>query len=287
VFAVCLSAARATMAPVDIGDTCGLDGRVRPDRNRRRMEELFYGYFATRIYLPLSGLSRCWRRFSRRMRGKSDSFLQTTHLPEASWKDCTRTRTIRIWEHAKLNGNVRNSELAILSALASDCRDGTRLFEIGTFDGRTTLNLALSSPAHCTVHTLDLPSNLEPKFALAKGERHMVDKPRSGARYEKYRGRHPAAVGKIHQLLGDSATFDFSFYADTCSLVFVDGSHHYDYVISDTLAAMKMVMRGGVVIWHDDGVWGDVTRALDELERREGCGLRNIGGTSLAYWIKR
>ena len=74
--------------------------------------------------------------------------------------------------------------------------------------------------------------------------------------------------------------------ADSCSLVFVDRSHHYDYVMSDTRAAMDMPNEGGIVVWHDYGVWEDVTRALDALEQREGYGLRNISGTSLVYWKK-
>jgi hypothetical protein len=180
---------------------------------------------------------------------------------------------------------VRISELGILSALAADCEDGTNLFEIGTFDGRTTLNLALNSPAQCVIYTLDLPPGLETRFSLAEGERHMVEKPRPGSRYEKYRETYPA-VAKIHQLLGDSAAFDYSPYKDSCSLVFVDGSHHYEYVMSDTRAAMHMAKRGGVVVWHDYGIWEDVTKALEELEEREGYGLRHVRGTSLVYWKK-
>jgi hypothetical protein len=105
---------------------------------------------------------------------------------------------------------VRISELAILFAFAADRRDGSNLFEIGTFDGRTTLNLALNSPARCTIYTLDLPPDLRTIFSLAEGERHMVDKPKPGSRYERHRGTYPSAIGKIHHLLGDSAAFDFS-----------------------------------------------------------------------------
>lgn len=114
----------------------------------------------------------------------------------------------------------------------------------------------------------------------------MVDKPKPGSRYERHRVTYPAVVGKIHQLLGDSAAFDYTLYENSCSLVFVDGSHNYDYVMSDTRAAMEMTNVGGVVIWHDYGVWEDVTRALDALEQREGYGLRSISGTSLVYWKK-
>ena len=248
------------------------------------MKELLYGYYALRVYLPCSGASRRWRRFAQRKRGTAGRFLQATRLPEVSWRTCTGGGTPRIWEHQKENGNIRISELGVLAAFARGCEEGTDLFEIGTFDGRTTLNLALNSPARCRVFTLDLPPDLDTAFPLAHGERHMVEKPKPGARYEKYRAIYPAAIGKIHQRLGDSATFDFTPHAHSCSLVFVDGSHAYDYAMSDTRAAMQMVRQGGVILWHDYGIWEGVTKALEELEQKQGYGLRNIRGTSLVYW---
>lgn len=251
------------------------------------MKEQYYGFYATRVYLPLSSLSRRWRRFSRRIRGKQERFLQATILPEVCWTDCIEASMPLVWEHKKENGNVRISELAILSALAASCREGSDLFEIGTFDGRTTLNLALNAPATCPVYTLDLPPNQVTKYQLADGERHMVEKSAPGSRYEKYRDRHPAAISRIHQLLGDSATFDYSPYRDSCSLVFVDGSHAYDYALSDSRAAMTIVEGGGVVVWHDYGIWEGVTKALEEVEQRERLGLRNIRGTSLVIWKKK
>jgi len=247
---------------------------------------LVHGYYATRIYLPLSGLSRRWQRLSKRLRGKPGRFLQNTNLPVVSWKDCTRQRSVKIWEHEKENGNVRISELGILAALAADCRDGSNLFEIGTFDGRTSLNLALNAPGECAIHTLDLPPEVETALTLAAGERYVSNKPGPGLRYESCRQSYPAAVGRIHQLLGDSATFDYSPYKNSCSLVFVDGAHSYDYAISDTRAAMDIVESGGTVVWHDYGVWEGVTKALEELDQRHAYGLRNMSGTSLVCWRK-
>lgn len=251
------------------------------------MKELCYGCYATRIYLPLSRLSRWLRQMTRRIRGKSGGFLQTTSLPQVSWTDLPGLGTPRVWEAGKANGNVRISELAVLCALAAGCEEGAGIFEIGTFDGRTALNFALNSPAGCHVHTLDLPPDQATAFALAEGERQMVDKPQSGARYRAYGSINPAAVAKIHQLLGDSATFDYTPYEASCSMIFVDGSHAYEYAMSDTRAAMKLVKPGGVIVWHDYGVWEGVTRALEELERRERLGLRHIGGTSLVFWSGR
>ena len=45
-----------------------------------------------------------------------------------------------------------------------------------------------------------------------------------------------------------------------------------------------MVCKGGVVVWHDYGIWEGVTKALEEMEQRERLGLTHIRGTSLVYW---
>jgi hypothetical protein len=247
------------------------------------MKEILYGYYATRIYLPLSGLSRKWRRLSKRLMNKDRKLLQQVNLPEVSWKDCTSQRIIKIWKPDQRNGNTMISEIAVINKIAADCEDGTNLFEIGTFDGRTSLNLAFSSPSNCSLYTLDLLPTMDTLFSLVPGERYM-DKEMSGERFEKYQKSANSIVNKIHRLFGDSASFDFSPYKNSCSLVFIDGSHAYEYVKSDTYATMDMIKRSGVIIWHDYGIWEGVTKALEEIESKEKYGLKNIKGTSLVYW---
>lgn len=93
--------------------------------------------------------------------------------------------------------------------------------------------------------------------------------------------------GKIVQLLGDSKHLDEAPHEDSSDLVFVDGSHAYSYVKSDSQKAMRMVKPGGVVLWHDyrDPSWEDtsgVFRALNELA--ENLPLVHLRGTSLVAW---
>jgi predicted O-methyltransferase YrrM len=244
------------------------------------------GFYALQIHMPLSGLSRRWRRFSRKMRGKEAQGLQQVRLPTVSWRELSSGSSVRVFEARKANGNVRLSELAILSSFAQAAEDGSNIFEIGTFDGRTSLNLAFSSPPHCQVYTLDLKPEMDTAFDLAEGERHMVEKPRSGARIDAYRESDGDRVARIHQLYGDSANFDFSPYYGSCSLVFIDASHAYDYVLSDSRQAMNMLRDGGVILWHDYGIWSGVTDALEHLAAGEMPGIQCIQGTSLAYWRK-
>ena len=55
---------------------------------------------------------------------------------------------------AAIPGNVPLLELAVLVGLVQ-YRQPAVVFEIGTYDGRTTLNLATASPRGATIHTLD------------------------------------------------------------------------------------------------------------------------------------
>lgn len=247
------------------------------------MQEFIHGFYGVYIYLPFSGLARKWQRFLRKMRRKEGGMLQQINLSSISWKRCTDRRLPRIWEREKENGNIRISELGIINMIAETCEDESNIFEIGTFDGRTTINLAFSSPSNCRIFTLDLKPDMETVYSLESGERHMVEKRVPGERIEKYRKSNASVANKIHQLYGDSANFDFSPYYNSCSLVFVDGSHAYDYVYSDTKEAIKLIKKGGVILWHDYGIWERVTRALEEIESKQQLGLKNISGTSLVY----
>jgi hypothetical protein len=123
-----------------------------------------------------------------------------------------------------------------------------------------------------------------PKFTLAPGETAFVQKPRSGRHFLEAAPEWRAAAARITQLFGDSATFDWSAHAGRAGLVFVDGSHAYDYVVADTDTALRLVANKGMVIWHDYGVWDGVTRALQEIEGSRHLGLRHVRGTSLVVW---
>lgn len=247
------------------------------------LTERLSGAYSLHLYLPVSRLAKIVRQFSRKIRGKINKHAQSTQLPAVKWHHLIDSENFRLTDLKKNNGNVRISELGILSLLAKQCPDHTNLFEIGTFDGRTTLNLAINSPDQCRVITLDLPCDTDTKFDVDAGEIHFIDKPESGARY-KQTVIHSNACRKITQQYGDSASFDFSSYQGQCSLIFVDGSHAYDYAMSDTTQARNMVRPGGIIIWHDYGIWKGVTKALEEIEAAEKIGLKHIDGTSLVYW---
>lgn len=191
------------------------------------------------------------------------------------------TSRLTLLEVTQVSGNTSLLEQTVLVRLA-EASQPKRLFEFGTFDGRTALNLIAHSPPDAHLFTLDLPAGKidQTRLSLEQGDRAFIDKPESGTRFLK-----TAYAGRITRLYGDSATFDFSPYFGTIDMVFVDASHAYEYVRSDTLNAMKLLRpTGGVIAWHDYSLdWRGVIRALNEFYRSGGIfqNLLRVEGTTL------
>ena len=103
-----------------------------------------------------------------------------------------------------------------------------------------------------------------------------------------YRFEGTDAASKITCLSGDSATFDFSPFRNGVDLFFIDGSHSYEYVRSDTFSALKCCHPGSVIVWHDFGRFrvDGVTRWLLEFSKK-GHNIYAIPDTSLALMIVR
>jgi predicted O-methyltransferase YrrM len=242
------------------------------------------GAYALRTYLPVSQLARSLRHRLRRLRGKASADVPVTRLAHAAWPQILKAGPIRLAETAKSDGNVRLSELAVLALAALATPAGSEIIEIGTFDGRTALKLAINAPHGVSIATLDLPADQPSALAIEESERRYIGKPVPGARLRSCGSPWRDDADRVVQLRGDSATFDWSPHFGRAGLVFVDGSHAYDYARKDSETAMRLVKPGGVVLWHDYGVWPGVTQALEELEAARRLGLVNIRGTSLVFW---
>jgi predicted O-methyltransferase YrrM len=179
-----------------------------------------------------------------------------------------------------VDGNVTDRELVTIARLVA-ASGAKNIFEFGTFDGRTALNLATNAGGDSRVLTLDLPAGEQSATSapLHPHEMRYAESQVSGARY-----RGTEAEGRITQLYGDSGTFDFAPFHAAMDLVFVDGSHAYRYVVNDSLHALAMVKPGGTILWHDYARWDDVTRALNDLRKTgpEFADLAWVEGTTLA-----
>src|SRR5258706_15592823 len=172
--------------------------------------------------------------------------------------------------------------VVLIAAVAQ--RKPKRLFEFGTFDGNSTLNLAANAGPEAEVWTLDLPQTqlADARFEIDSREAKYVMKSVSGSRFA-----NTPEARKITQLYGDSATFDYGPYIGRMDFVFVDASHAYEYVTSDSRNALSLIgRRNGVIFWHDYSAWDGVTRALTELYEGDTvfADLKWIDGTTLAVW---
>ena len=180
-----------------------------------------------------------------------------------------------------VDGNVTDRELVNICRIVRNVAPA-RIFEFGTFDGRTALNMAANAGKDAAVYTIDLPrAAIETASKpIHRDEVRYADKAVSGARY-----RGTDAEDRIEQLYGDSGSFDFSAYYGSIDLIFIDASHTFDYVVNDSLHALRMLRpSGGTIIWHDYSRWDGVTRALNQLHRKHPrfAGLARITGTTLA-----
>src|SRR5262245_7809855 len=213
-----------------------------------KMRARWSGFYALNLYLPLWAASRAGNTRLRELRGVANRHVQPTRLPRVAWSAVFPNKPIRLVETARGDGNVRLGELAVLAQAAAAAPAGSEIIEIGTLDGRTTINLAINAPQTAGVCTLDLPPDQPTQFQLAPGERHFVDKPAPGARFRSCSGPWASDAARIVQLIGDSATFDWSPHAGKAGLVFVDGSHAYDYVVKDSETAFRMIPKCGSML---------------------------------------
>ncbi len=204
------------------------------------------------------------------------------NIPEVSLLEAAPDNIpVEIHELVGVLGNVSLLESIVIARLVR-LNKAVNIFEFGTFDGRTTLNLAANSAPGSKVYTLDLPKESvnSTRLPLAPAEKDLIEKGTTG---EKFRGTEWEK--KIVQLTGDSAVFDFSPYDGQMDLVFVDGSHSCEYVLNDSSRALKLLKKGGLIVWHDYGTegWEGVNRVLTELCAKGGGfeNMRRISGTSL------
>lgn len=166
-------------------------------------------------------------------------------------------------------GGTSDLEAWVLATLAKGART---MFEFGTATGKTAYLLAVNSPDHARVHTLTLAPEARSDYSARRGDsRRAASRALNESAFTRFRYTGTPAEAKIEQLFGDSKQLDHRPFAGRCDLVFVDGSHAYSYVESDSARALEMLAPGGIFLWHDyrgrRGATRDVYRYLNRLAR--------------------
>ncbi len=179
---------------------------------------------------------------------------------------------------------TNDTEAWILSVLS---KKALNMFEFGTASGRTTYLWAMNSSSDARVTTITLHPDQQDSYRAESS-----DNTEGGAAalresiFTRFVYSGTSVESKVTQLYGDSKVFDETPYLKAFDLIFIDGSHSYSYVKSDTEKALKMLAPGGTIVWHDyrndlEHTKG-VVQHLDYLANS--MKICRIFGTSLAVY---
>jgi predicted O-methyltransferase YrrM len=182
-----------------------------------------------------------------------------------------------------VDGGTSDAEAWLLAVLAKGART---MFEFGTCTGKTAYLWSRNSPPDARVITVTLaPDHLSDYRQEATDDPVDVEFALKESSHTEFLYSGSDVAAKVEQLFADSKALDVSPWAGRCDLVFVDGSHAYSYVVSDSTKALELVAPGGLVLWHDyagprhaPGVY----RALNELAQR--LPLVRLEGTTLVAY---
>jgi hypothetical protein len=196
------------------------------------------------------------------------------------WGDRSAEQRVQLPIALDSSGGTRLDELLILATVTAVLRPRA-IFEIGTFNGRTTSVFILNAPADAAIASLDLPPDDQALAAAhyLPSDVELVRQRRVGSFVDHLQLGH-----RYQQLLCDSRELDPRPYAGTIELGFIDGAHTVDYVENDTKKMAMMVADRGLVFWHDYGGKGrfrGLTDYLDRLSRR--IEVFRVAGTTLAW----
>jgi len=160
-----------------------------------------------------------------------------------------------------LDGGSLPTDLMLLATLAEGI-GGCRYFEIGTWRGESVAIMA----ARCaSCHTLCLTDAQMRKMGMHE-------------RTIQSHGMFSRGLENVTQLRGDSASFDFGGLKQRFDLVFIDGDHHYDRVLSDTRNVFEhLAHERTVVVWHDYGFHPDKVRFEVMAAILDGAGPERAG----------
>jgi len=120
--------------------------------------------------------------------------------------------------------------MPILAILLTACVGKKRVLEIGTKHGQTAINIAKVIDDDGIVVTVDI-----------------------NQKQDKTEIETSQYFSKIQFIESDSKMLDFKTLGGPFDVIFIDGDHSIEGVVSDTEKALDVLSPGGLIIWHD--IW--------------------------------
>ena len=156
-------------------------------------------------------------------------------------------------------GHLTNDTSLIFLCQLVRVLDAHLVLEFGTFTGRTTYNLALNMPDNGRIYTLDIGRPTDTSNVANRNYENYVPG-------ECFLSADEGIKKKIVPILADSRSYPISQELSNVNLVIIDGGHEYEVICSDTINALKVLRKGGVIVWDDySPYWPGVKRLVDEL----------------------
>lgn len=207
--------------------------------------------------------------------------LNASPIPRTTLHKLVQSSKVSLENFFSRNGNLSPYEVMAIAALIADRRP-MRLLEIGTFDGNTTLQMALNAPMNALIHTIDLPPDrAEIHGPVLKSDLVFIyDELKKVRKFQ-----NTLAKTKIKQHFGDSTRYPFSSFIEDgrmLDFIFIDGGHSFECVKSDTENALRVLNKKGCILWHDftphfEGVFRYLSLLSQEIP------LVHIEGTNFVF----
>lgn len=158
-------------------------------------------------------------------------------LPTIDIIDLIGTFEVTLKNFTFLDGTSRLSDLALLKLLAKQYENCDYL-EIGSWRGESIVNVAENAAA---CYSLSLSQKEMSEMNFDEG-------------FIKMDGLFLKDMPNIKTFRHNSKTFDFNQLNKKFDLIFIDGDHAYDAVLSDTKNVFKLLKNEkSIIVWHDCG----------------------------------
>lgn len=175
-----------------------------------------------------------------------------------------------------LGGGSLPTDIALLKSLCRSFEDAS-YFEIGTWRGESVRNVA-DVAKEC--YTLNLSKKEMLNLGMSK-------------EYADAHAFFSKDLPNVTHLEGDSRTFDYAGLNKKFDLIFIDGNHHFDFVVSDTKMMFEHLMHeNSIVVWHDYAFHPEEVRfeilhaILDGVPVEKHKNLYHVANTMCAIFIK-
>lgn len=142
-----------------------------------------------------------------------------------------------IHTYSFLEGTALITDMILLKKLAARYNSCSYL-EIGSWRGESLANIS-ENASHIT--TINLPKEEMKKMNM---KQEFID----------LHGFFSKDIKNITEIYHNSKTYDFNNLDSKFDLIFIDGDHSYDGVLSDTKSTFQLRRnKNSIIVWHDYG----------------------------------